>query len=142
MDIYFDQKVFDIQLEDSLDGVDIVITKDSTEDLMQRLFFLLKTQKRDIVWNVNYGVDYMNSIFGKNKKREVVDEILKNEILKEPMVGKITYFKSEIFNYSYACKFSVKLKEEEETTITYYILTNESGVILTDENGNTLTIRI
>lgn len=141
MDIYFDQKTFDIHLEDSLEGVDLVITKDSTEDLMQRLFFLLKTQKRDIVWNINYGVDYMNNIFGKNKKREVIDEILKNEILKEPMVDKITYFKSEIFNYSYACKFSVKLKEEE-TTITYYILTNESGVILTDENGDTLTIRI
>ena len=38
-------------------------------------------------------------------------------------------------------EFTVSVVNEPET-ITYYILTNEIGAVLTDENGNQLTIRI
>lgn len=142
MDIKFDQSTFDIVLKTDGDGfLDLDVTKDSTEDLMQRLFLRLKTYPRDLFWNTSYGIDYLNTIFGKNRPRSIVDIVFRNEIMKEPMVDSIDKFESEIFNYSYACKFSVKLKYEP-TIITYYILTNENGVILTNENGDTLTAKI
>lgn len=140
MDIKFDQKTFDIELFTDGDGlVDIAITQDSVEDLMQRLFLRLKTYPRDLFWNQGYGIDYLNTIFGKNRPKNTVDIVFRNEIMKESMVESIDRFESEIVNYSYACKFTVKLRFEVATTSTFYILTNENGVILTDENGNTLT---
>lgn len=139
MDIKFDQKTFDIALVENGEGLlDLAITEDSSEDLAQRLFLRLKTYPRDLFWNASYGIDYLNTIFGKNRPKYTVDIILRNEILKEPMVESIRFFESEIFNYSYACKFSVKVINEP-TVVTYYVLTNEDGVILTDENGNRLT---
>lgn len=142
MDIKFDQQAFDIVLvEDGSGLVDLDITIDSADDLMQRLFLRLKTYPRDLFWNINYGIDYLNTIFGKNRPKGTVDIILKNEINKEPMVESIDYFESEIFNYTYACKFRVKVIDEP-TVSTYYILTNENGVILTDQDGNRLTASI
>lgn len=138
MDIKFDQSSFDIELiEDGL-GFDLAITESSADDLMQRLFLRLKTYPRDLFWNVNYGIDYLNSIFGRNRPKSTVDIILRNEINKEPMVASIDYFESEIFNYTYACQFRVKVINEP-TVLTYYILTNENGVILTNQDGDRLT---
>lgn len=142
MDIKFDQSSYDISLVDvSNNLMDLELIDSSADNLMQRLFLRLKCYPRDLFWNIDYGIDYLNSVFGKNRPKFTVDIILKNEILKEPMVQEITRFESEIENYSYACKFTVSLRNEPET-ITYYILTNELGVILTDENGDTLTARI
>ena len=142
MDIKFDQQAFDIVLvEDGSGLVDLDITIDSADDLMQRLFLRLKTYPRDLFWNINYGIDYLNSIFGKNRPKGTVDIILKNEINKEPMVSSIDFFESEIFNYTYACKFRVKVIDEP-TILTYYILTNENGVILTNQDGDRLTATI
>lgn len=142
MDILFDQQAFDIVLvEDGSGLVDLDITKSSAEDLMQRLFLRLKAYPRDLFWNINYGIDYLNTVFGKNRPKGTVDIILRNEILKEPMVEVIDYFESEIFNYTYACKFRVKLRFEP-TVVTYYILTNENGVILTNESGDRLTANL
>lgn len=142
MDIKFDQQDFDIVLVEDGNGlVDLDITIDSTDDLMQRLFLRLKTYPRDLFWNINYGIDYLNTIFGKNRPKSTVDIILKNEINKEPMVESIDYFESEIFNYTYACKFRVRVIDEP-TVSTYYILTNENGVILTNQDGDRLTATI
>ena len=142
MDIKFDQQGFDIVLvEDGSGLVDLDITIDSADDLMQRLFLRLKTYPRDLFWNINYGIDYLNTIFGKNRPKGTVDIILKNEINKEPMVESIDYFESEIFNYTYACKFRVRVIDEP-TILTYYILTNENGVILTNQDGDRLTATI
>jgi len=142
MDIKFDQQAFDIVLvEDGGGLVDLDITTDSADDLMQRLFLRLKTYPRDLFWNINYGIDYLNTIFGKNRPKGTVDIILKNEINKEPMVESIDYFESEIFNYTYACKFRVRVIDEP-TVLTYYILTNENGVILTNQDGDRLTATI
>ena len=142
MDIKFDQQTFDIALiEDGSGLVDLAITESSTDDLMQRLFLRLKTYPRDLFWNVGYGIDYLNSVFGKNRPKGTVDIILKNEINKEPMVASIDYFESEIFNYTYACKFRVRVIDEP-TILTYYILTNENGVILTNQDGDRLTTTI
>ena len=142
MDIKFDQQDYDIVLEAGSDGlVDLAITNNDPDDLMQRLFLRLKTYPRDLFWNINYGIDYLNSVFGRNRPKSSVDVVIRNEISKEPMVESIEYFESEIFNYSYACKFSVKVRYSEEVVI-YYILTNENGVILTNENGDVLTSRL
>ena len=142
MDIKFDQQTFDIVLEEGGDGlVDLAITQSPAEDLMQRLFLRLKTYPRDLFWNINYGIDYLNTVFGRNRPKSSVDIIIRNEINKEPMVESIDYFESEIFNYSYACKFRVKVINEP-TVSTYYILTNENGVILTNQNGDRLTALI
>ena len=142
MDIKFDQQSFDISLiEDGSGLVDLDITKSPADDLMQRLFLRLKTYPRDLFWNINYGIDYLNSVFGKNRPKSTVDIILRNEISKEPMVASIDYFESEIFNYTYACKFKVRVINEP-TILTYYILTNENGVILTNQDGDRLTTTI
>lgn len=142
MDIKFDQQSFDINLiEDGSGLVDLDITTSSADDLMQRLFLRLKTYPRDLFWNVGYGIDYLNSVFGKNRPKSTVDIILRNEINKEPMVASIDYFESEIFNYTYACKFRVRVIDEP-TILTYYILTNENGVILTNQDGDRLTTTI
>lgn len=142
MDIKFDQQSFDISLiEDGSGLVDLDITKSPADDLMQRLFLRLKTYPRDLFWNINYGIDYLNSVFGKNRPKGTVDIILRNEISKEPMVASIDYFESEIFNYTYACKFRVRVINEP-TILTYYILTNENGVILTNQDGDRLTTTI
>lgn len=141
MDIYFDQRDFDIKLTDDIEGVDLVILTDPVDKLMQRLFKRLKTQKRDIVWNLSYGIDYLQDVFGRKKPKGVVDVIIQDEIKKEPMVKEIVRFESEIVDFKYACKFSVSIIDEP-SLITYYILTNESGIILTNESGDILTIRL
>ena len=135
MDIKFNQSLYDIELFEDGDGrLDLKLTEDDSEDLMQRLVLRLKTYPRDLFWNVNYGIDYLNAVFGKNRPKTTVDIIVKNEILKEPMIEKIESFESDIINYSYSCKFSVKLKYEKVVS-NFYLLTDENGLILTTESG-------
>lgn len=142
MDIKFDQLTYDISLVvDGENRVDIDVIDKPVDILMQRLFMRLKTYPRDLFWNVNYGIDYLNDVFGKNKPKNSVDVILRNEILKEPMVKNIMIFESQVRDYNYACRFSVKLRAEN-TVSTYYVLTNEDGIILTNESGDVLTSKL
>ena len=142
MDILFDQKTYDIELVAVGENVvDLAVVTSSADILMQRLYLRFKTYKRDLWWSLSYGIDYLNEVFGMNKPIRSVDVIIQNEILREPMVENLVSFESEVINYTYNCKFTVSVVNEPET-ITYYILTNENGAVLTDENGNQLTIRI
>ena len=142
MDILFDQKTYDIELVTVGENVvDLAVVTSSADILMQRLYLRFKTYKRDLWWSLSYGIDYLNEVFGMNKPIRSVDVIIQNEILREPMVENLVSFESEVINYTYNCKFTVSVVNEPET-ITYYILTNENGAVLTDENGNQLTIRI
>lgn len=142
MDILFDQKNYDIDLVTVGENVvDLAVVTSSADILMQRLYLRFKTYKRDLWWSLGYGIDYLNEVFGMNKPIRSVDVIIQNEILREPMVASLVSFESEVINYTYNCKFTVSVVNEPET-ITYYILTNENGAVLTDENGNQLTIRI
>ena len=139
MDIKFDQKSYDIVLEvDGDNMVNLAFLDNDAEILMQRLFLRLKTYPRDLFWNINYGIDYLNDVFGKNKPRNSVDAVIRNEIMREPLVTQILSFESEIKDYNYACKFTVKTRSIEKL-LTYYILTNENGIILTNEDGDVLT---
>ena len=142
MDILFDQKTYDIELVTVGENVvDLAVVTSSADTLMQRLYLRFKTYKRDLWWSLSYGIDYLNEVFGMNKPIRSVNVIIQNEILREPMVESLVSFESEVINYTYNCKFTVSVVNEPET-ITYYILTNENGAVLTDENGNQLTIRI
>ena len=142
MDILFDQTTYDIDLVTVGENVvDLAVVTSSADILMQRLYLRFKTYKRDLWWSLSYGIDYLNEVFGMNKPIRSVDVIIQNEILQEPMVESLVSFESEVINYTYNCKFTVSVVNEPET-ITYYILTNENGAVLTDENGNQLTIRI
>lgn len=139
MDIKFDQQSYDIVLEvDGDNMVNLAFLDNDAEIVMQRLFLRLKTYPRDLFWNINYGIDYLNDVFGKNKPRNSVDAVIRNEIMREPLVTQIISFESEIKDYNYACKFTVKTRSIEKL-LTYYILTNENGVILTNEDGDVLT---
>ena len=142
MDILFDQKTYDVELVTVGENVvDLAVVTNSASILMQRLYLRFKTYKRDLWWSLSYGIDYLNEVFGINKPIRSVDVIIQNEILREPMVASLVSFESEVINYTYNCKFTVSVVNEPET-ITYYILTNENGAVLTDKNGNQLTIRI
>ena len=57
------------------------------------------------------------------------------------MVDQVTYFESEVNNYNYACKFTVTLLKTN-IPVTFYILTEQNGITLTDQDGNVLTVRI
>ena len=142
MDIFFNPNNQDIEFVDlGNNEVDIAIINNPVDDLMQRLYLRFKTFKRDLMWNTGYGIDYLNDVFGINKSQIVVDTIIKEEIRKEPMVSSITFFESQLVNYTYACKFTVSLKEEQKT-VTYYILTNENGLDITNEDGDVLTLKL
>lgn len=137
MDIYFKQDIMDLVFGDG----DLVITSTTQENLMQRLFTRFKTHIRDLYWQQNYGIDYLNNVFGDNRRKSSVDLIVRSEILKEELVAELMDFESSIINYSYSCKFTVRSVVEEQI-ITYYILTTENGVIISDENNNEMLIRI
>ena len=137
MDIYFKQDIMDLVFGDG----DLVITSNTQEDLMQRLFTRFKTHTKDLYWQQNYGIDYLNNVFGDNRRKSSVDLIVRSEILKEELVAELMDFESSIINYSYSCKFTVRSVVEEQI-ITYYILTTENGVVISDENNNEMLIRI
>src|SRR5699024_8369115 len=104
MDIKFDQSTQDLVLFTDGDGnLDFALTQDASEQWMQSLFLRLKAYPRDLFWDVNYGIDYLNTVFGKNRPKSTVDIVIKNEIMKDPMVKRVVYFESEIINYTYSC---------------------------------------
>lgn len=137
MDFFFDQNIKDLVLVDG----DFKIITTQQEQLMQRLFIRLKTFSRDLFWNPSYGIDYLNKVYGINRNKNTVDSLLLNEIQKEDMVESITWLGSEVQNYKYGCKFSVKLLSTY-IPVTFYTLITENGLTLTDENGNILTAQL
>lgn len=137
MDLFLDQTTKDLVLVDG----DFKIITDQPTQLMQRLFIRLKSFKRELFWNLDYGIDYLNDVYGLGRKKRVVDTLIISEIKKEEMVDHVTYFESEVNNYKYACKFTVTLLKTN-IPVTFYILTEQNGITLTDQDGNVLTVRI
>lgn len=135
MDILIDQKTKDLVFNSG----DISLVGSQPDLLVQRLFVRFKTFKRELFWNRNFGIDYIRDVYGRSRQKLTVDTIFKNAILEEGMVESIVSFNSKISGYSYSCRFVVKLKKLDQT-VTVYLLTNENGIILTDEKGNSLTI--
>lgn len=135
MDILINQTTKDLVFNSG----DISLIDNQPSLLVQRLFVRFKTFKRELFWNKDFGIDYINDVFGRARQKLTVDTIFKTEILSEGMVESILTFSSKISGYSYSCKFVVKLKKLDQS-VTVYLLTNENGIILTDEKGNSLTI--
>lgn len=141
MDVLFNQKTYDIDFVSSGDFVDIAIVQSTIDEVMQKLFLRFKTFKRDLMWNTDYGIDYLRDVFGINRPKYTVDLIIQNEIEKEPMVEKLITFESEIKNYTYSCKFRVSVKDEK-VVLTYYVLTTQDGLTILNENGDKLTLKL
>ena len=141
MDILFNQKTYDIDFVSSGDFVDIAIVQSTIDEVMQKLFLRFKTFKRDLMWNTDYGIDYLRDVFGINRPKYTVDLIIQNEIEKEPMIEKLITFESEIKNYTYSCKFRVSVKDEK-VVLTYYVLTTQDGLTILNENGDKLTLKL
>ena len=138
MDLLFKQDSVDLSFVDG----DLDITSSTQDDLMQRLYVRFKTFQSDLYWDQGYGIDYLNDVFGDSRRKAQVDLIITNEILKEKLVAEITSpVESTVVNGNYSCKFTVRSIVEEQI-ITYYILTTETGVIISDENNNEMLIRI
>lgn len=137
MDFFLDQNTKDLVLVDG----DFQIITTQQEQLMQRLFIRLKTFARDLFWNPSYGIDYLNKVYGLNRNKNTVDALLLSEIQKEEMVESVIAFDSEIQDYKYGCKFSVRLLSVD-IPIVFYTLVTENGLTLTDENGNILTVQL
>ena len=137
MDIYFNQKTFDI---DIVDGAISMITTDQ-DLLLQRLYNKFKTFKRDLFWNITYGIDYLNDVFGLNMAKNIVDLLFTNEIKKEPLVKELVSYTSSIDRGTYSCRFAVNTVEMVGT-IVYYLLSNENGLVISDGSSNEITVRI
>lgn len=134
MDIFLDQAEEDIVLV----GGDLKITPSRQDELIQRLFVRFKTFKREWFWNTNYGVDYINEVFGVRKSTATIDILMRNEINKEVLVDSITSFSSQVADYKYSCRFEVRMVGEVATQQIYFLV-NEGGIYLTDGTNRLYT---
>lgn len=137
MDIYLDQKTEDLVLQ----GGDLVFVKTRQDEVTQRLYLRLKTFKKEWFLDLNYGIDYLNDVFGVGVMKSKVDAILQTEIIKDVLVESITSFSSKVEGYKYSCEFTVKVTAMQEK-IKYYLLINENKLILTDNLGNHMITRL
>lgn len=137
MDIYLDQKTEDLVLK----GGDLVFVKTRQEEVTQRLYLRLKTFKREWFLDLNYGIDYLNDVFGVGVSKSKIDAILQTEIIKDIFVESIVSFSSRLEDYKYSCEFTVKATTMQEK-IKYYLLINENRLILTDSSGNQIMTRL
>ena len=122
-------------------GGDLKLTTTYEESVAQRLFIRFKTTLGKWFLNIDYGVDYFGSVFGKNVSKNKVDMIVREQILKEPKVERITSFQSIIDRATrkYVCRFTVKavgLDREQ----TYQIVTTQNGLSLLTENDKLITV--
>ena len=133
----------DIKLID--DGVvfsngDFQLTENHLDTVAQRLYIRLRTTKFKWFWDLEYGVDWFNKVFGKGKNKLQIDLILKEELRKEKWLDRVISFDSNIDNQTrvYSCNFLAKIKGFTNP-IQYYVITNQNGFIITTENNKAIT---
>ena len=134
MDIFLDQSKQDLVLQDG----DLKITQDRRDELIQRLFIRFKTFTREWFWDLDYGVDYINEVFGVARSKSTVDALIRNTISQEVLVDRYENFTSEIENYRYSCSFDIYLIQEQEQ-LNLYFLVNDQGLTLTDGKNKLYT---
>lgn len=124
----------------SLLGGDIQLTSDYFDSVAQRLYIRLKSNYGKWFLDTSYGVDYYGKIFGKVRNKTRVDLLLKDEILKEENVVRITKFRSTIDTQTrnYSCDFTVKLVGISVET-RYRIITTQNGFALLTQNDKYIT---
>lgn len=124
----------------SLVGGDIQLTSDYYDSVGQRLFIRLKSNYGKWFLDTTYGVDYYGKVFGKVRNKTRIDLLIKDEILKESNVVRITSFKSVIDNRTrnYSCDFTVQLNGIT-VEAQYRIITTQNGFALLTENNRYIT---
>ena len=103
----------DTQLNENHDillvNEDFVLTTTLPTTLAQRLTIKLLTFRGEWYLDVTEGIPYFESILGKNRAKETVDNIFKNAILEDEDVVNITEFSSNISkDRQYNLSFSVR----------------------------------
>lgn len=115
----------------------LVTTESLVDKVRQRLFVRLRTFINTWFLNLDYGVDYFGSVFGKGRTKAAVDAIMRIEIEKEKYVDGISSFSSTLVNRQYSLRFSVNVADQAQPVNITLLMTND-GLFLTDQNGNIL----
>lgn len=115
----------------------LVTTESLADKVRQRLFVRLRTFINTWFLNLDYGVDYFGSVFGKGRTKAAVDAIMRIEIEKEKYVGSISSFSSTLVNRQYSLRFSVNVTDQAQPVNITLLMTNDD-LFLTDQNGNIL----
>ena len=102
------------------------------------MFIRFKTFTREWFWDLDYGVDYINEVFGVARSKSTVDALIRNTISQEVLVDRYENFTSEIENYRYSCSFDIYLIQEQEQ-LNLYFLVNDQGLTLTDGKNKLYT---
>lgn len=120
-------------------STDLAATTTFEQQVAQRLFVRFETLINTWFLNLDYGVDYFNSVLGKGRTKEAADIVVRNTILQEKYVKSISAFSSQIIDRSYSCNFTVQSVTLNKTVKIYLLLTNNKFTLKTDKNLN-LTI--
>ena len=115
----------------------LVTTESLADKVRQLLFVRLRTFINTWFLNLDYGVDYFGSVFGKGRTKAAVDAIMRIEIEKEKYVGSISSFSSTLVNRQYFLRFSVNVTDQTQPVNITLLMTNDD-LFLTDQNGNIL----
>lgn len=118
----------------------LALTSDLPSKVSQRLFIQLRSNKGYWFLDKTYGIDWLNSIFGKRKTKNSIDTILQNEIYKDKYVLEIVSWNSTITQQTYTCTFSVKISGLDDETVSIKLLANELGFIIEDSEGNSYKV--
>lgn len=90
-------------------------TQPYLETTAQRLLIRLLTFREEWIFNTEYGVPYWQRILGIKNKKEAVDLIFQQEILKEEGVKEIVSYSSSLVNRQYTASFKVRVVTGEVT---------------------------
>ena len=110
------------------------LTENRQQCIKQRVAIRLKTLLGTWYYNLNYGVDYFNSVFGKGRSKRAVDVLLQQVIMEDPLIQSVYEFKSSLLGRKYQCSFSVR-GVDSTTTENITLLLNEQGLSLTTQVG-------
>lgn len=92
------------------------VTTDRVEAIQQRLKVKLLTFLGEWFLNTSYGVPYFQQIFGKQRDKATVDNILQNSILEEDGVIRIDSFSSSLStDRGYSLSFRVIVDDGSTT---------------------------
>ena len=131
----------DIRLSSLLDGSGFTVTDTLQEKVAQRLFVRFNTHINTWMLNLDYGVDWFGSVFGKGRSKSAVDALLTQMILAEPYVTSLSSFSSKLVGRTYSLTFSVRVVSPVATEpVVFTLLLNEDGVQLTNEDSIPLAV--
>ena len=88
-------------------------TQPFTQTVGQRLKIRLLTFRNEWFLDTEYGVPYWQQILGFKNKKETVDQIFQQEILKENGVKELISFDSTFENRVYSLTFQVRVVSGE-----------------------------